>query len=105
MGKGVWLGRGFAKNEEQRQILGLFYSQTAFGRPYVVAPEVPKERVEALRKAFMATMTDRELIAEAQRIQVDVLAVSGEELQQMIAKLYRTPPDFLQKARATISGR
>lgn len=103
--QGVPLARDFAKNEEQRQILDLFYSQTAFGRPYVVAPEVPKERVEALRKAFMATMTDPELIAEAQRIQVDVLAVSGEELQEMIAKLYRTPPDLLEKARAAISGR
>ena len=103
--QGVPLTRDFAKTEEQRQILDLFYSQTAFGRPYVVAPEVPKERVEALRKAFMATMTDPELIAEAQRIQVDVLAVSGEELQAMIAKLYRTPPDLLEKARAAISGR
>ena len=44
------LTRDFAKTGEQRQILDLIYSQTIFGRPYAVAPEVPKERVDALRR-------------------------------------------------------
>ena len=43
--QGVPLTRDFAKTDEQRRILDLVYSQTVFGRPYVVAPEVPKERV------------------------------------------------------------
>jgi tripartite-type tricarboxylate transporter receptor subunit TctC len=71
----------------------------------VVAPEVPKERVDALRKAFMAAMADPELIAEAQRIQVDVMAIAGEQLQAVIAALYRTPKELLEKARAAISAK
>jgi tripartite-type tricarboxylate transporter receptor subunit TctC len=103
--QGVPLTRDFAKTDEQRQILDLIYSQTAFGRPYVVAPDVPGERVDALRKAFMAAMADPDLIAEARRIQVDVMPVAGEELQAMIASLYRTPKDLLDKARAAITGK
>jgi tripartite-type tricarboxylate transporter receptor subunit TctC len=103
--QGVPLTRNFAKTDEQRQILDLIYSQTAFGRPYVVAPDVPGERVDALRKAFMAAMADPDLIAEARRIQVDVMPVAGEELQAMIATLYRTPKDLLDKARAAITGK
>jgi tripartite-type tricarboxylate transporter receptor subunit TctC len=103
--QGVPLTRDFAKTDEQRQILDLIYSQTIFGRPYVVAPEVPPERVAALRKAFMAAMKDPDLVAEAQRIQVDVLPVAGEELQAMIATLYRTPKELLAKARAAITGK
>jgi tripartite-type tricarboxylate transporter receptor subunit TctC len=103
--QGVPLTRDFAKTDEQRQILDLIYSQTAFGRPYVVAPDVPGERVDALRKAFMAAMADPDLIAEARRIQVDVMPVAGEELQAMIATLYRTPKDLLDKARAAITGK
>jgi hypothetical protein len=103
--QGVPLTRNFAKTDEQRQILDLIYSQTAFGRPYVVAPDVPGERVDALRKAFMAAMADPDLIAEARRIQVDVMPVAGDKLQAMIATLYRTPKDLLDKARAAITGK
>jgi tripartite-type tricarboxylate transporter receptor subunit TctC len=103
--QGVPLTRNFAKTDEQRQILDLIYSQTAFGRPDVVAPDVPGERVDALRKAFMAAMADPDLIAEARRIQVDVMPVAGDKLQAMIATLYRTPKDLLDKARAAITGK
>jgi tripartite-type tricarboxylate transporter receptor subunit TctC len=102
--QGVPLTRAFAKTEQQARILDLVYSQTAFGRPYVVAPEVPPERVAALRAAFMATMRDPELRAEAARMQLDVMPVSGEDLQAMIARLYATPKDILAKAKAALAA-
>ncbi len=101
--QGVPLTRQFARSDEQRQILDLIYSQTTFGRPYVVAPEVPKERVDALRKAFVAAFNDPELKAEAARINLDIDAIGGEELQAAIAKMYATPPAILEKARQAIS--
>ena len=99
---GVPLSNAFAKTPEQKQILDLVYSQTTFGRPYVVAPGVPQERVEALRKAFMATMTDPELVAEAKRINLDIAPIPGEELQTLIAKLYATPQEVVDKAKAAL---
>ncbi len=100
---GVPLARQFAKTDEQRRILELVYSQAAFGRPYVVAPEVPADRVAALRRAFMETMNDPELVAEAKKINVDIAPTSGEELQTLIGKLYATPADIVEKARAAIA--
>jgi len=102
--QGVPLTRAFAKTDEQRQILDLIYSQTAFGRPYVAAPEVPPDRVAALRTAFMATMRDPDLRAEAGRMQLDVMAVPGEALQDMIGRLYATPKDILAKAREALAA-
>ncbi len=99
---GVPLTRQFAKTDEQRQILELVYSQAAFGRPYVVAPDVPADRVAALRKAFMETMTDPDLVAEAKKINVDIAPTRGEELQALIAKLYATPRDIVDRARAAL---
>jgi tripartite-type tricarboxylate transporter receptor subunit TctC len=99
---GVPLARQFAKTDEQREILELVYSQTTFGRPYVVAPGVPAERVEALRKAFMETMTDPDLIAEAKRINLDIGPIAGAELQALIAKLYATPAATVEKAKAAL---
>jgi tripartite-type tricarboxylate transporter receptor subunit TctC len=100
---GVPLARDFAKTDEQKKILELIYSQTTFGRPYVVAPGVPEERVAALRKAFMETMTDADLVKEARRINLDIEPIAGEELQKIIAKLYATPQELVDKAKAAIA--
>ena len=89
----------FAKTPEQRQILELVYSQEVFARPYMVAAEVPKERVEALRKAFMDTWKDPDLLAEAKKIDLDVAPISGADVQALINKAYATPPDVIAKAK------
>jgi tripartite-type tricarboxylate transporter receptor subunit TctC len=89
----------FAKTSEQREILELVYSQEVFARPFMVAAEVPKERVEALRKAFMETWADPDLLAEAKKINLDVAAISGADVQALIRKAYATPPDVIAKAK------
>ena len=89
----------FAKTPEQRQILELVYSQEIFARPYMVATEVPKERVEVLRKAFMETWADPDLLAEAKKIDLDVAPISGADVQAVIAKIYATPPAVIAKAK------
>ncbi len=103
--KGVPLTRSFAKTDEQRQILDLVYSQTIFGRPYVLAPEVPTERVEALRKAFMASWADPELLAEAARMKLDISPKPGAEIQALVAKIFATSPAVIEKTRAAIAGK
>lgn len=102
--KGIPLVRSFAKTEEQRKIFDLVYSQTVFGRPYVVAAEVPAARVAILRKAFVAAMSDPDLKAEAARMQVDVDFTPGEELQKKIVEVYATPADIVEKARKAFEG-
>src|SRR5436305_3373657 len=62
---GVPLTIELAKTDEDRQVMELIYSQNAFGRPYVLPPGVPAERVAALRQAFTAALHDRNLLEEA----------------------------------------
>lgn len=102
--RGAPLARSYAKSDEQRRILDLVYSQTEFGRPYVVAQEVPADRVGVLRKAFMASFNDPGLKAEAEKMQVDVIATSGEELQKKIIEVYATPADIVEKTRKALEG-
>src|ERR1700730_17355176 len=64
---GVPLAANFAKSPENRRIMGLIYSSETFGRPSMAAPSVPPERTAALRSAFMQTMRDEALLAEAQK--------------------------------------
>jgi tripartite-type tricarboxylate transporter receptor subunit TctC len=99
---GIPLARDFAKTDEEREVMDLYFSHTTFGRPYLVAPEVPKDRVEALRKAFMATMTDPEFIVEARKAGLDIDAVDGPEVQRLIGKIYAASPDLIAKVKRAL---
>jgi tripartite-type tricarboxylate transporter receptor subunit TctC len=89
----------FAKTDEQRRILGLYTSSVEFGRPIVAPPNVPKERVAALRKALADALNDPELLDEARKQGMEMTYVSGEELEKLIADLMSTPPEIVDKMR------
>ena len=80
----------------------LFFSHTSFGRPYLVAGEVPAERVAALRKAFMETMRNPQFMAEAQRAGLDIDAVDGVETQRLVRRFYETSPDIIGKVKKAL---
>lgn len=89
----------FAKSEEQKQFMRFVFSSTEYGRPYVLPPGVPAERVKTLRKAFADAVKDPELIAEAQKTQVDMSYRSAEDLEAITAALYRTPPELIEAVK------
>ena len=68
----------FAKSDEQQQIFKLIFARQVMGRPYLAPPGVPKDRADALRKAFMDTMKDPEFLAEAEKAQLEITPVSGD---------------------------
>jgi tripartite-type tricarboxylate transporter receptor subunit TctC len=100
--RGVPLTLDFAKTPEQRQILEIVYAQGVFTRPFVMAPDVPKERVEAIRTAFIQALADPELLADAQKQSLSVGPLSGVDLDRMIRKIYATAPDVVEKVRKAI---
>jgi tripartite-type tricarboxylate transporter receptor subunit TctC len=99
---GVPLTISFAKTKEDSQVMEMMYSQSLFGRPYVLPPETPPERVTALRQAFMAALADKELLAEAERSGFDIGPMSGEDLQALVAKLYALPPEVIERAKQSL---
>ncbi|MDB5641385.1 MAG: hypothetical protein JWN07_702 [Hyphomicrobiales bacterium] len=98
--KGVPKISDFGKTPEQKAMLDLYFSQTAFGRPYLVSPDVPADRVVALRKAFEATLHDPKLQEDVKKIGIEANHVPGEQLQEMVKKLYATPADLAAKMKA-----
>jgi tripartite-type tricarboxylate transporter receptor subunit TctC len=89
----------FAKTDEQRQILKMVFARQVMGRPFVAPPSMPADRVAALRKAFMDTMTDKDFLAEADKTELEVNPVSGEEVEKLVKEVYATPPDIVAKAK------
>jgi hypothetical protein len=102
---GVPLTVDFAKTPENRRIMELIYSSETFGRPYLMPPGVLADRVALLRKAFMDTLRDKELMAEAQTIGLDLDPISGEELQALAERIYATPAAVVEQAKQAVSYR
>jgi tripartite-type tricarboxylate transporter receptor subunit TctC len=94
-----------AANDEERQILTLIFARQVMGRPFLAPPGIPADRAEALRSAFMATMTDPAFVAEAKKAQLEVNPVAGEDLQNLVAEIYRTPPEVAKKAAQLLAAK
>ncbi len=100
--RGVPLTISFAKTEEDRQVMEMIYSQNLFGRPYLVPPGVPSERVAVLRAALAAMLKDPALLAEADKSGLDIGPMGGEELQALVARLYALPPRIIERAKQSL---
>jgi tripartite-type tricarboxylate transporter receptor subunit TctC len=87
-----------AKTDEDKQIFKFIFARQVMGRPYMLPPGVPQDRVDALRKAFMDTMEDKEFLAEAAKSKLEITPVSGDKIQKLVEEIYKTPPAVVAKA-------
>lgn len=91
----VELGR----NEEEVAALRFFANATDVGRFILSTPDTPKERLEALRRAFDAMVKDPEFIADLGNQKLDLSPLTGEELQKLIEEVANVSPRILEKVR------
>ena len=103
--RGVPRAGEFARNDDERKVIELVLSQGVFGRPYVLPPGVPADRVAMLRKAFVAALNDKALREDAAKMQFDVDPMAGEELQTLVASIYATPPYLIERARQALTAK
>jgi tripartite-type tricarboxylate transporter receptor subunit TctC len=71
----------------------------ALGRPLATTPDVPPERVAALRNAFDETMKDPEFLAEAKALNFDVDPIRGVDMQATVERILAAPPDVARRAK------
>jgi tripartite-type tricarboxylate transporter receptor subunit TctC len=91
-----------AENDEQKKVLELQFTAFELGRPYFLPEGVPADRVEALRRAFDEAMKDKDLLADAEKQRLEVNPASGEEMQQILTRVYATPKALIERlAEAT----
>lgn len=83
----------YAKTDKDRELIKATFLLTHYGRPYSLPPGVPKERVEILRKAFTATMSDPKFLDEARKLKRVIIPSTGAQLQQLWKDVLNAPPE------------
>jgi tripartite-type tricarboxylate transporter receptor subunit TctC len=91
-----------AKTQDQRDVLRLIFVRAALGRPFLAPPDLPADRLDALRQAFDATMKDPAFLAEAKKARLEINPVKGEDVKRLVADVYASPQRTLQRTRAIL---
>jgi tripartite-type tricarboxylate transporter receptor subunit TctC len=93
-------GPDLVKNEEDKLLFEAAYGPLTLGRPFLMPPEIPADRLAAVRKAFMAMIKDADFRNEADKLGLQIdNPRSGEQLQADVERLYRTPAHVVERLR------
>ena len=82
-----------------RRIFEMAFVEQVMGRPFVLPPGVPQDRIDALRKAFDATMKDKDFLAEAQKQGMEIDPVSGARINELLDQVYSAPAEVATRVR------
>jgi tripartite-type tricarboxylate transporter receptor subunit TctC len=93
---------GLAQSEAEQRAVDFFLLRAGMGRPFVVAPGVPPERLNALRDAFAAALRDPDLIEESKKLRLNISYVPPDALQTLLEKAYGADAQTLERVRQAL---
>lgn len=86
-----------------RRVVTVMLGSGELGRPIVTTPGLPPERSKILRDAFMKSMSDPALLAEATKSRLEITAVSGEELAKIAKDVIEQPPEVVERIKKILA--
>lgn len=99
----VPLASKYAKTDDARELLKIVNGPYGvLARPYSVPPGMPKDRLEILQKAFMATTRDPALLAEAEKAKLDFEPTDGPTAARLFAEIYEMKPAMVARLKEII---
>ncbi|MGZ8467209.1 MAG: Bug family tripartite tricarboxylate transporter substrate binding protein, partial [Candidatus Binatia bacterium] len=88
----------------KRRVAQALLSGGEFGRPVLVTPGTPPDRVKMLRESFRNVLKDSELLAEAKRARMEVEYAAGEDLEALVKEVLNQPPEVVEQAKKILGG-
>lgn len=102
--KDVPLMMDLVQNKEDKRALQLIFATQEMGRPFAAPPGVPADRVAVLRKAFMETLKDPAFLSEAEKLDLEIDPITGEEITELLVDLYDTPKEIVERVNGFRTG-
>jgi tripartite-type tricarboxylate transporter receptor subunit TctC len=94
----------FKTSDLGRRVVTVMLGSGELGRPIVAHPATPPDRAKILRDAFMKAMADPALLADAAKSNLEITAVSGEELTKIAKEVIEQPPEVLERIRKILAN-
>jgi tripartite-type tricarboxylate transporter receptor subunit TctC len=89
-------------DDARRLVATTILRASGLARPYALPPGTPRDRVQLLRRAFLATLRDPEFLADAKKARLDVNPTPGEEVERLVADLFTLDPTTVARLRAIL---
>jgi tripartite-type tricarboxylate transporter receptor subunit TctC len=89
-----------ARTADDRKVFEFLFAPQEMGRPFFAPPDVPADRLAALRRAFEFTLKDPQFLADAEKMGVEVQHVGGAAIQALLEKIYASPKEIIDRAKA-----
>ncbi|MCC6887587.1 MAG: hypothetical protein IT536_03550 [Hyphomicrobiales bacterium] len=87
---------------DDRRVLDVIFISKLLARPYIAPPNLPVDRRQALRDAFMATMKDPAFLAETKKLQISIDPTSGEDMERIVRDAYALPDALVARVRKAL---
>jgi tripartite-type tricarboxylate transporter receptor subunit TctC len=101
----VPLAIDLAKTDEARKLILVGVQNAgAFARPFALPPATPKDRVQMLQKAFQATLKDPAFLAEAQKANLGIDPITGEEMSRLVAEVFALDAATVAKLKEALAN-
>ena len=89
----------FKTEETGRRLADVVLASGELGRPYLLPPGIPVERLKTLREAFMKLMVDPAFLADIKRRGLEVEPSTGEELEKLAKEVMAQPPEVIERVQ------
>ena len=93
---GVPQARDLTEDEVGEALVAVIESQATLARLTAGPPGIPEDRVAALRQAYLAAMSDPELLAETEKLGIPVIPLGGDAVEAAVNAALNRPPEIKQ---------
>ena len=87
---------------DNRKTAEIVVAQQEFQRPVIAPPEMPADRLDILRKAFMAALSDPEALADADKMGLTIGPKDGETVAALVRQVYASPPELIERLKKAL---
>jgi tripartite-type tricarboxylate transporter receptor subunit TctC len=94
----------FVKTDADRKVMELYLTQKTLARPLIAPPGIAPERLTALKAGFAALAHDKDFLADARTVGIDVSPLAGEAVDSIIAMISSAPPETAERLGKAIGA-
>jgi tripartite-type tricarboxylate transporter receptor subunit TctC len=102
---GIPDGMTLVKDERGKQLMSLVAAEGVIGRLTAGPPDMPADRLEYLRSAYMKTLSDPEFLAEAKKLDVPIDAADGQTTEKIVKQALAQTPETVKLLATVVNAK